>query len=162
MNYQNLMWCRKPINILNKYSIFTGKKLSEEAKKKISNSNKGRQVPDALRKQISEKLKGRVFSEEHKQKISSALKNKSRTDEQKKNQAKVMSKLWWVQLKKDTEEIVNIFNNGVEIINELGFKPGNISTSIKNNWLAYNYRWTQYKKDEISKEEIYSLYGQSI
>lgn len=53
-----------------------GKKLSEETKKKISETLKGKHHSEASRKRISEALKGHSVSEETKKKKSEALKGK--------------------------------------------------------------------------------------
>lgn len=47
-----------------------GRKMSEEAKKKISESTKGKVVTKETRKKISDANKGKPKSEEHKQKLS--------------------------------------------------------------------------------------------
>jgi len=49
-----------------------GHKHSEESKRKISESNKGRIVSNITRKKISEANKKMIFSEEHRKKISKA------------------------------------------------------------------------------------------
>lgn len=53
-----------------------GKKLSEETKNKISNSNKGKTLTHGQRKEISERQIGKKLSEETKNKISLAHKGK--------------------------------------------------------------------------------------
>lgn len=67
---------------------FKGKHLSEEHKRKISESNKGKILSEESRKKISEKAKGRVspnkgkiMSEESRKKMSIAKKDKKQTQE---------------------------------------------------------------------------------
>lgn len=50
-----------------------GSKMTDEQKKKISESLTGKKVSTATRKKISESLKGKTFSEERKKKISVAI-----------------------------------------------------------------------------------------
>ena len=62
----------------------TGKKcgpLSEEHKRKISESEKGRKLSEETRKKMSESRKGKSSSEEQKKKISAALKGRSHSEE---------------------------------------------------------------------------------
>ena len=51
-----------------------GRKLSEETRKKMSESRKGKSIPEEQKKKISAALKGRSHSEEHNRKVSEALK----------------------------------------------------------------------------------------
>ncbi len=59
--------------------------MSEEMKKRISESEKGKIIPEEARKKMSKAGKGRIFSEEHKRKISTALIGKPLSDERKRN-----------------------------------------------------------------------------
>jgi len=54
-----------------------GKPLSEETKEKLSKINKGKQRSDATKEKISAAHKNRIFTEEHRKKISEAKKGKS-------------------------------------------------------------------------------------
>ena len=53
-----------------------GKHLSEEHKKKLSETHKGKQFSEEHKNKLSEANKGKHFSEEHKKKISEAKKGK--------------------------------------------------------------------------------------
>ena len=79
------------------HKVNLGKKLSEEHKRKISESNKGKTISDEIRKKISlankgkkrseeqkNKLKGRKFSEETLRKMSLARKGKKLSEKTKK------------------------------------------------------------------------------
>lgn len=75
-----------------------GGKLSDETKKKISSSHKGKKIPEETKRKLSEKLKGRTspmkgrtspnkgkpMSDETKKKISTACKGKPMSEETKK------------------------------------------------------------------------------
>jgi group I intron endonuclease len=59
--------------------------MTDEVKKKISNSNKGKVRSEEFKKNLSEKNKGKVINEEYKKKISDSNKGKVRSEEYKKN-----------------------------------------------------------------------------
>ena len=56
---------------------------TEEAKRKMSEANKGRQLSEETKRKISESQKGRQFSEETKRKMSESLKGKHHSEETK-------------------------------------------------------------------------------
>ena len=60
-----------------------GQSHSEEAKRKISEGNKGRKYSEEAKRKISEGNKGRKFSEEHKQKLGEARKGRKYSEETK-------------------------------------------------------------------------------
>lgn len=60
-----------------------GKQLSEEHKRKLSESKKGRQFSEEHKRKISEANKGRQFSEETKRKLSEANKGRQLSEEHK-------------------------------------------------------------------------------
>lgn len=62
-------------------SSIKGKNLSEETKKKISNKLKGNKISDKTKKKLSESAKKRIFSEETKLKIGLSNKGKKRSEE---------------------------------------------------------------------------------
>ena len=65
-----------------------GSKMSEEHKRKISESNKGRVVSEEQKQTHSKKLKGRKLSKEHKRKISEGNKGRIFSEEHRKNISK--------------------------------------------------------------------------
>lgn len=74
--------------------VYKHKKLSEDHKRKISESLKGRKghpVDDETRMKISNALKGRPLSEQNKENISRALKGRKFSEEHKENLRKVMA-----------------------------------------------------------------------
>ena len=65
----------------------TGAYLTEEHKRKISESKKGHKTSEKTKRKISEANKGRVFTEEHKRKLSEAKKgNNNRNKKRKHNE----------------------------------------------------------------------------
>lgn len=59
------------------YSWSRGTTLSEETKRKMSESRIGHKTSEETRRKISEKLKGKIYSEETKRKMSESRKGKS-------------------------------------------------------------------------------------
>lgn len=72
-----------------------GKKMSEEAIKKNSDSHKGHKASEETRKKLSEALKGRKLSEEWKKKISEANKGKHRSEETKRRHSALLKGKHW-------------------------------------------------------------------
>lgn len=66
-----------------------GKKMSEEQKKKLSDSCKGRKVSEEAKEKISKAFKGRTLSEDHKRKIGESNKGKAKTITEKRKQADI-------------------------------------------------------------------------
>ena len=60
-----------------------GKTLSDEHKKNLSESHKGKTLSDETKKKLSESKKGIPKSEEHKQKLSEAMKGKTHSEKSK-------------------------------------------------------------------------------
>ena len=99
-----------------------GKKLSEEARKKMSGARKGKKRSEETKKKISETMKGKHISEETKKKMSETHKGKKLSEEQKKKIAETnKGKNIWI---KGTRW----YNNGKENIRAKecpeGFVPG--------------------------------------
>jgi group I intron endonuclease len=81
----------------NGYNLTTGglnKVLSEETRKKISQSNKGKIVSDETRKKSSESHKGYKVKKETKEKISIALKGRIPSEKAKLKSIEVLSKTY--------------------------------------------------------------------
>jgi len=64
-----------------------GRKISEEHKKKISAANKGRKWTDEQRQRMSDAMKGREYKDEWKKKLSASLTGKPLSEEHKKKLA---------------------------------------------------------------------------
>ena len=73
---ENLRWVTYKENTLNPNTHKAH--YSEETKRKMSDSRKGKHHSEETKRKMSEAQKGRTFSEESKLKISAALKDKSR------------------------------------------------------------------------------------
>lgn len=73
-----------------------GKHLSEEAKRKISEANKNKIVSKETREKLSEVLKGRQFSEETKKKMSESAKNREYSEEFKQKCRERQSNMIWI------------------------------------------------------------------
>ncbi len=71
------------------------KPLSEEHKRKISESEKGRKFSEETKKKISEANKGKKLSEETKMKLSKLNKGKKLSEETKKKMSKIKKGLHW-------------------------------------------------------------------
>lgn len=69
---------------------FLGKKHSEETKRKMSMSAKGRHLSDETRRKVGEASKGRKMSDEAKRKISKAMKGRVESDETRRRKSESM------------------------------------------------------------------------
>lgn len=73
-----------------------GRILSEETKQKISKANKNKIISEETRQKLSKALKGRQFSEETKKKMSEARKGKKMPKETKEKRSKIQSNMIWI------------------------------------------------------------------
>lgn len=71
-----------------------GIKCSDEAKRKISEAQKGRTISEETKRKISEAQKGKTISDEHKRKISEARKGITFSDEHKRKISDTFKKRW--------------------------------------------------------------------
>lgn len=76
----------------NKYRL--GRKHSEEAKMKMSETRKGRKVSEERKMRIAETLKGRKLSDETRRKMSEARKGKKFSEEHKRKMSESKKKYW--------------------------------------------------------------------
>ena len=77
-------------------TFFKGKHLSEEARRKLSESLKGRTLSAETRRKMSKTRKGKHKSAEHRQKISEALKGKHHSAETRQKMSEAnKGKHWW-------------------------------------------------------------------
>lgn len=71
-----------------------GKVVSEESREKMSKAQKGKTYSDEYKKHMSEVLTGRIVSEETKEKISNALTGREFSEEHKNKLSEAMKKIW--------------------------------------------------------------------
>lgn len=145
-------------------SIF---EMTDETKKKISESKKGKPAwnkgkkdiySEETRRKISESRIGKPLSEEHKKKVSeslkgrpSGMKGKSHTTETRRKMSDSHMKKPVLQINKDTGEIIKEWEGTREIERELGFYSSGISrccNGIKKS--AYDFKWAY--KEETAQE----------
>ena len=108
---------------------------SEESKKKMSESHKGKKLSQEQRKKMSESLKGRKFSEEHMRKISEA----------KKGVFNIKSSKPVLQIDKQTNEILAEFSSTMEIQRQLGINNSHIASCCRGERKTCGgFKW-QYK-----------------
>lgn len=121
----------------------TGKYVSEETRKKQSESLKGRKykpMSEEGKKNISEAAKGRVFSEETRRKLSEAKKGKSLSEEHRKHISDKMKTYKWY-----TDGKIDLRVCSGDAIPE-GFVPGRKPYKKKG---VYHYNGTSTIKEII-------------
>ena len=98
---------------------------NEETRKKIGESNKGREVSEETRRKMSENLKGKSLSEEHRKKISKAMKGRTLSEEHRKKISKAMKGRkgkyhpnYGKTLSKETRKKISEANKGREVSEE--------------------------------------------
>lgn len=98
-----------------------GKIISEETRKKISEANRGKIVSEGTKQKMSDAQKGRFISEETRKKISESMKGKKMSDEFKRQRSIAQSNMIWVNKdgksktiqKEDLDEyLINDWNKG--------------------------------------------------
>ena len=110
--------------------------LSEEHKKKISKSKKGKSVKqppcaEETKKKISETKKGKLLSKEHKKKISQGLTGRKQSDNQKKLVAEKLSKQYLI-IDPDGNEF--IVTNMLKFCRENNLAACNMYRNHIKNW----------------------------
>lgn len=149
---------------LNMSNKIKGKKhppRSQEHRDKLSASNKGKKLSQEHKNKLSKSLKGRknLWGD----KIGKSLSGKEKSEQHKEATSKSRSKEWWVQFDKETCLILNIFDNGKQIERTLNINSSNIvDKDLFPTRNPYGYKWKRFKKNEINKEELYSIYGKSL
>lgn len=101
-----------------------GHKHTNETKKKISETNKGRKLSESHKKKLSEAKKGKKHSEEHKKKNSEAQKGRKHSEETKEKMKQPKSDEW-----KKNAKGRNTWSKGRKLSEE---HKKNISLSCKN------------------------------
>jgi len=137
---------------------------SEETKRKMSESKKGKTLSDKHRKNLSDAQKGRTFSEEHRRKLSESKKGKSLPEETKNKiseatKGKTFSeetrrKLCEMKLKyyytiySTTQDVTYKTNNIKVFCKEHSLNPGNLS-------ITFVGKRNHHKGFRIIKKELY-------
>lgn len=141
----------------------SGFSLSEEHKRKLSESHKGKKLSQETKNKMSISKKGnnnsfygKHHTKESKQKISEAnkgkeswMKGKRHTEESKKKMSEIHSKPV-LQIDKNTNEIIAEFPSLKQVTKDLGFSFASISKCCLNKPhynTAYGFKW-QYKKGD--------------
>jgi group I intron endonuclease len=115
--------------------LFKNKKHSEETKKKMSQSKKGKTTPEETKKKLSAKLSGRTFSEETKKKMSeSKLKMTEETKDKMKKNALNRSP----ELQRKMTEASTGWNHSLETKKKLSQVASNRSTETKKKMSEAN------------------------
>lgn len=101
-------------------------------------------------------------SKEHRDKISKALKGRKRsvprTEEHRRNLSLSRQRFLYAKFDKDTNELIGVYTS---------FDLGKQRYGIFDNRyfptrLPYGFKWLKFRKDEITKEEIYKIYGKGL
>ena len=105
---------------------------TEEAKRKMSEAQKGKQLSEEHKRKISESQKGKQFSEEHKRKMSKPV----------------------VQIDSTSNEIVRVWESGIEAERQCGFNNGSISNCCNGRSKTYKgYKWMFLSDYKNSSEQ---------
>ena len=139
---------------------------TEETKRKLSESHKGKHHSEETKRKMSEDRKGernsmysKHHSEETKRKLSEASKGeknpmygKQHSEETKRKMSEAKRKISkpLVQLDRNSNEIVNVFNSAMEAERQGGFDNSNISNCCNGKRKTHKgYKWmflSDYKK----------------
>ena len=137
-----------------------GRILSEESRKKLSEAKKGKNNPnygkslsEEHRKKLSESHKGKVMSEESRKKLSESHKGKTHTEEHRKNISEAMkgkgtTRVYCIEL--------NLYFDTVTEASEyVGCSVQNISKVLgKSNKIAKGYHWLRAEDVEIENSKV--------
>lgn len=141
---ENLRWATSKENSNNeltkKHMSENNSSLSEETKKKISESNKGKKISEETKKKMSEARKGKKLSEETKKKISECNSNKKHTEDTKnKIREAKYKKVYCIELDK-------VFDSIGEASEELKISRSHISACCKGKQKTCGgYHWKYYE-----------------
>lgn len=119
-----------------KHNYWKGKNFSEEHKKNISKGGKGKKRSLQTKKNISNSLIGRNFSEEHKKNIS----------ESHKGQIPVNRKVV-IKLDKETNKIIKKYQSLEEAVIDNNINKGNLVSCCQGKRLTCGgFKWKYYEK----------------
>lgn len=137
-----------------------GRHHSEEAKRKLSESQKGRHHSEETKRKMSESRKGeksywygKHLSEETKRKLSESKKGKHRSEEIKRKISENKSKPV-VQIDPITSKIVRVWESATEAGRQGGFTSTNISACCKGKLKTHKgYKWMYLSDYKNSSEQ---------
>lgn len=155
LNLAEIKWlrklnCKEDSTYYNATDTITpssfGKKLTEEHKRKISESNKGKKLSNEHKKVLSEKRKGvkrGPHSPETKKKISQSLKGIVWSNERNQNVSKgkkgkpqFHNRVKIAQLNPETLEVIKVYDK-ITDINSNGFNSRSLSNNLKKGSKIY-------------------------
>ena len=137
-----------------------GKQLSEETRRKLSDSQKGKYCGEKSywygkhrseehKRKISEANKGKQLSEEHKRKLSEANKGKQLSEEHKRKLSKPV-----VQIDPTTNKIVKMWESAREADRQEGFTNSKISQCCNGKRKTHKgYKWMYLSDYKNSSEQ---------
>lgn len=118
-----------------------GRHRTIETRHKISEANRGREFSEEWKRKISEAKKGCEVSEETKRKMSEAHKGKKFSEEHKQN----LSKTYPAFIHRETGEVIPVGRNLAKICREYGLDRGNMCR-VKNGQQPHCKGWILVKE----------------
>lgn len=113
-------------------------------KNQLTGKGKNWFITDIGRKRISEAHKGKKLSKEHRKKISESLKGKPRKNKH------IMKKV--VQIDKETDDIINVFDMVKDAANHVGVTAERISNCLTGKRKScHGFKWQYYKGENNGK-----------
>lgn len=125
-------------NVCGRGQDSTGRIVSNETRKRMSQSQKGRIFSNEHRMKLSQSSKCKIFSNEHRKKIAEANRGRTRSEETRKRMSEgqkmsgrigdknLLSKIV-IQIDKHTNKTIEKFSNAKEVERKLKISSGNIS-----------------------------------
>lgn len=129
----------------------TGKVLSTETKKKLSESHKGKQLPEETKKKISESHKGTTPSKETREKISKSLSGRQGHKGSEKQRLSVIAvnkaKSKPIMKMDDSGNVIAVYDSLAEAARITGLSKSNISHSaLSDRKKCGGFRWAYKEK----------------
>jgi len=132
----------------------SGRKVSEETKRKLSAAQKGKKLSEETKRKISEVHKGKKLSEETKRKISESHKGKKHTEESKR---KMSGRVFSEETKRKISDAKR--NKGCGELNSFFGKAHTEEAKIKIGKSSKKRAMAQYKKRLVSGTDAQTMQG---